>query len=1440
MSNLYQNFPQYEEFIQSIHKYIDASNYVAYSLIENEQLYHIVDTFLNTPNVSFIFVKSVITYMRSNINYKKYFNWITHSNVNRRLFSIAYVDFQISLPFSPFLFKLGVISVRDYIKIVIDIGLPDITHHIKQLCVITRETYDKIWLLVCDMYFEILEMNLQNSNVQQEILEDKKKQFKTLVYDMTVSVLKSSIASSSPFESDSFLKFQIHKEVMECIIKLTKLENFKEEFPDLVLVMAFVYKAVEDGHYTPVLIDIIPIILYHGGYYLTVFKILKENSTPDHLRFKVVELVNSLLVPTGDQIGNPETLLRLLICIKDDIYLYFKDEKKLEQALNIVFKWALPSINNSLVMDQCMTLFYQFEDIWKQVLDPNFSEELKECLTKRLDVKRYIESPSQSIVPLVEIGQLELNFSHLINHVFTTPHQYHYSRFEILNFILQKRINDPMFPLIVEYLKENIYNLYIDIGLKLPTIEILIKLGTETQSPQLQIYALKCVFTQISSTLDTNSIKICDQLSFLEMICNQYSQVLLDEQINELFESILNVKFFHACMIFEKHELVKKLFDLLFKGGPLTSGILLAAGENLKETAKINQSSEDPQFIRKYFTFILKLAQNSATIFIILQIIESRDVYVSIANCQALGTCKEIKVQLKPLVDLVQLFPRIFENICFDLIYLVSSSNILMSIGSCNRLQFILSTIPLSSHRYTSAISVLQSNITTKISKSNLYFNFVSNNYSRLVLEMILLVYSDQLDFQNWIQHILTYPKISYEMVTLYPDLLKDTKKYNLLMKCLEIPRFYNTREYLYSMNFLPIMEISSSGNGINQLPDILLLKTLKFLVFEKYQPMSFKCSLARVSKKFFGVVKKLIKQGFERTDTLSTEWYLDQGFYVNRHSRIPDISSPWCLIHNLRLVTARVTGDLEYLGIDIKYLENLHIQGMGSDIISALNLIDYASGSVIKRLAITLYSLDESLVRVVNQLNHLEYLQLSVENDLPEVTNPLPKLFTESILNRLQTLEVIVDNYSSIEMVDSIVLPIRPDINLRYTMTKSLYLPKPDNRVLSLIYNSGKLSYDYNEGIPKITKLPDTLDYFSGVTKMTLTSDLFHYFTSSTLPNLKKLTFVLNEFNFINQFKNLYLKSFPSLVELKFIINGVIQGIPPKIINPNISLSDIRPPTKRKVLPEKYLLKYVTNDFNFDFTVYNNYNNFSNIKKLFREELLHSNYNNNNSNSQPYLISNNNTPPNLVGGQLNQQLGYQLNLATNFGYTTEYMLEPNMSGPENIYPAQDILNYNNFKLFREELLHNNNRNSQAYLNSNYNTPLNMVGGQLGYQPLTLNQQPNSSSQILYSGQDILNFNNNNLYTQIINSHNIDNDNMKSSKKFNLKDLEYNSPQYLLVFLDLIHQCSNVKILKFQSKTMTFIHLLLPIINNDNIIISPESSKAIWYASNDYQTFYRI
>ncbi|KYR00441.1 WD40-like domain-containing protein [Tieghemostelium lacteum] len=79
----------------------------------------------------------------------------------------------------------------------------------------------------------------------------------------------------------------------------------------------------------------------------------------------------------------------------------------------------------------------------------------------------------------------------------------------------------------------------------------------------------------------------------------------------------------------------------------------------------------------------------------------------------------------------------------------------------------------------------------------------------------------------------------------------------------------------------------------------------------------------------------------------------------------------------------------------------------------------------------------------------------------------------------------------------------------------------------------------------------------------------------------------------------------------------------------------------------------------------------------------------------------------------------------------------------------------------------------------------------------------------------------------------------------NTQLINTNSITFLPTILSNIHRNSNVKRLKLHCYNMTFIHMLLPLADSNNIIYTPvtedqPTQKPIWYVSNDYQTLYRI
>ncbi|KYR00443.1 hypothetical protein DLAC_02437 [Tieghemostelium lacteum] len=1390
----------------------DLTTNISRDINNPDKVYELLDNFFNSSKGTIIdiFILRKLNY-DFNLQFilSRIFKWVTSKDVNRRVFAVTLVEKQITLGSYTYIFDLGIITKKEFIKMLItDPLIYQVSdENILNMGVFSRETMDKIWVLVCEIYFEFVEENKKNKNRETVDL------VRSLVYRITESLIQlhlfDMLAKSKRVKG--YNRILVTKKLMENMVKMITTDPFEKEFPDMEMVMGYLYTLMERGNYTPELLDIIPSVLFNGEYYHKVFGMLKLRSTPDHLRFKVVELLNKLMVSNDDL-----ALLRLLTCIKDDVNQYFKDEKQLGQALKSVFKLVTttPQKISERDMKNAMQLYNLFQNLWNQVLDSNLVRELNQLYNSALAVKENLQNPTHFIIPLLEIGQLELNFSHLINQIFK-QNQYASSKFEILNFILQKRFNDPMFPLIIEYLKENIHQMNIVVRFEFPTLEYLLRLGKETGNRNLSIYAFKCLISQNTSLID--------KLSQFEVVFNHYPQLFTDIQVNEVLERNMTYEFFQASIIFEKYEMVIKLFEVLIKSGPSATGAIFTARNVIEKLiCKPNHESvKDTQYLGKWFTFILKLAQNPGTFFLVASLLKTEMFIPLLSTNSFLRDRKDITTQLKSLETLVQLFPGLFEKMCFELI-----PNLSKSLDS-NQIKLVLTTIPQSSKNTLDAFGNV---------KLFIYSNFLLNlgpvGYKvpeKLgeAIRILHLAFKDQFDFQNWIQFYLFKPKRLLELLTLQPQLLNNPNNYRILMNSLDNPKFNISRQYLLSNNFQPLVNSIVTSKSFMYLPDTIFTQILRYIIFDKSKSMRYKVSLATVSKKFFYIVKKTIQQGFENTSTLSENWFINRGFKVY-HQTGWDIKSPWCLLETVRLVSVMNHSDLNYFGHDISAVENLVLD---YQTLLSLNLHERdLSKSKIKRVKLKvpseiLYGI--SLIQVIHKLPLLQSLEIE---DIFNLSGFYGNLLTPEFTRRLKTLKLKVTKH--LADVDTLIKPIRSDLNIEYHfISGNIY--NSDSRI-SKYTNLTKTESNFGT-----TPFSTTIDKLTSVSSLQLQEEHAKTLFGDKrriieLPLLKKLKIACKNQESDLTFILDTLHAFKSLKELVFNHPGIVQRSRPtsESFLPR-SMYTYKTTTVTQPSQPVNLLEFksVSDEYTFNFKTWEpSKYGFTKINKV-----------------QLKLPNNSDTSQNQVK-KISKITSNTISSSTSIGMYQPSINSTGYSGIGAYNPkTEEIddspnLNFattsNNFtSSFMPVIGGSIINNSNSFISSNNGS------GNSGniFEPIDPYNTDIDIDVVPYrvpsSGYQVRNPR---IYYGSNNSTN-NNYNQTTPTTSTLTTAKTSQDDYFTLLLEKIHQNSSVKCLKFQSEFITFIHIFESKMNNDNIIYTKSPvPKALWYVSNDYQTLYRI
>ncbi|KYR00522.1 hypothetical protein DLAC_02533 [Tieghemostelium lacteum] len=1108
----------------------------------------------------------------------RYFKWIHDPNILKMLFAISTIDRVADHSTnSPYIFESGIITLEEFLKkILLDKDLlPFLGGFLLELGEFNRTTANKIWCLVCRIYFD----NLHNKTLQSYVYQT--------TWDRITMKLKdfepvSQTKDTFQLKPNTFSKFEADTETLDTLVRLMSLENYQKEFPNNSKLMSYISNILKQNQYSPSLLNLIPLVMFSTEHCVGVFRLLREKSNPDHFKFKVAELIESLLrqIP-GDQ-GHPKEfrLLKLLKELKNDALLFFKDGKLLGSALSVVLDWIIQlKFSNYQCVCDCINLLEYHSTLWFSIVTPQQIQMLREQLDINLLEKSKLENPTQYISPLIEFGQLDIDMQYLIHNVLLSP-KYENGKFSILNYILQKKMNHPDIPMLIEYLKETLPNRMNDnIQLQHKTIEILYEISQKYSHTGLLYFTVSNLIWNIEVSLSTKE-STTEYLSLLENIFLKFSKEIMSNTtcVERLKHCLKSDQFLVECMISEKYNLVVVILESLIQTGT-SKDTLYSLSLSLVKCSKAEylNTQKSPHYLGKLLSLWKTLVENPQTIFLGMQVLSINN-FSTIMSSEILRNCDNLETQLKPLEYLSSQFPTLFEGISYFLLTELdnfTTNNTLGDNNLENQVSFILKVLP-SSYKEN---GILNLQLITRKQFEKVFGNIFLGKDLESYLSNLLKVSGDIFDFSIMI-HYLSSPKAAYKLFCKYPKILDDPTHLKIVLKALELPKYHETRKYLLSQSFLPlenslktIMDQNQQQQLITRLPDILISKILNYLIIQPYQNIKFKISLATISRKFFDIVKKLMTLGFESKRTYQNWFYKREFIVKNPINR----ESPWCLLQNLRLTVPVLISDFDK--IDHSNFSNLYHLSIDSKTYEQLNLRDKIhSLTTVKHVVLRIFNLDQLAdPNIFQQVPNIETLEISLRTQSDaRIMVHLGIVFTKELLDKLKKLifHITRSTINLIPQLDQLIQPLRSDLKTIIFLYSTTYT-EIDARIKSVEYDSflGPNHEEFKNirnliGLKKLV-IPDSYAIHFKPSEKTETFDL---------PSLKKIS-ISTDFGYLKNLFDCDFWNLPSLKVLQVSIGAKAgQGLfkPHKNIPLHLPLSFTPNPPIPNVQPKK------SDDFEF------------------------------------------------------------------------------------------------------------------------------------------------------------------------------------------------------------------------------------------------------------------
>ncbi|KYR00440.1 SNF2-related domain-containing protein [Tieghemostelium lacteum] len=1387
---------------------------VLQSNVDSYKIYDALDTLTESiliekePDFKYYqkFFKNIIKSTISKLNFKKHFKWILHENRFKKLFAMTLVDSNPNSIAPPFIFDFGVVTLREYIRMLLldpmDMSVDILIFNLNSY---TRMKVNKLWIETVNVYLEMDTGNTKDYQlVTERLFHFTKNTFTNYMKDEFSLNPRTTFNRNSIFKPDG--------ETLETLVKIIGNRNFDNEFKQL-LSHFIIYSIEKCNISSPKLLDLIPTVLFSYPNSIEIFELLKGKFSLEILKSKVVELIDRINATPlkGSNEYYSQQLLNLLDSVKDNVFGYFKDEEQLGRSLSHLTDWfIMDKFKHETMLNQFADIVKTFQSLWYKTITPQQQDKIEEHLNTIINSHKVITC--KTITQVMEIGNLNIDLEILVDKALSQMQSIE-SKSRLINYILQNRVKYVNMAIFFEYLKENIKECKIPfVNYDIETMDILISINTDLYLPHITIN----LFHQINDNLKREySNELKDFLVYFEKLQNQYPKILLDKTVINALGGVLGGNFYYSCMHFELYDLVVQLFAELFKN-PYAKSTAILASRSLKSVFDLQSlnrdTTSDPYFLKKFFTFMLKTLQNQTTFFLVASEINV-NLFIHLYSTMSVDVVN-VENQMKPLVEIVNLIPDIFESIANGVMTHISGNNSTFSFSgpSDSQLHLTNTLIPENSAQSHLLKDRFKSINLIEFDRliSNAWLPTGEKSVFNCQLRHLVNSYNDQLDIPNYIQIIVKDPQLTEELLKNYPKLFSNPLNKRLLIMILDHPQYFHARQYLYSsphfQSLLPTSEsmdttvTTSKVYSLSQIPDILVSKILKMLIYEKLVPLKYKILLATPSKKFFEIVKKIFQQAFEKrksSNPLSAIWWNKSGFYIYKTI---NRSSPWCLLQNVRLVSPKSHDFNQFNTKDFSHLENIVLDAniMDTLCVSDENVSTVFSNVRHVTVRLSLLPFDPLLIQSLKSMPNLENLHITIlMDDVPAVTANLNAILIDDILNRLKTLRIQMNGPIHFTTINQILIgkaASNTSLKVQFDLPTAYGMPSTDERVISLKCLTTQSYSTFQE--PKNSEVSkDDLEKLVGLKKLVIDEHHYALFTDYRiqLPKLKKLSISLGKYESLFKLVNMNFQSLQSLKEL------VIQFRNPQLSGPE---------------PE----------------IYETYRNFK-MPSTFKECLTNSKvripkhgdttaqpskvdysiYKSPSKSGNGFSFGSSDVPFTFNGSQFSN---------SNSKPPTVYSLDsPVPNQPESTKPTS------NHQITTTSTFTFGNTNSNNNSTFSFNNPPT--------QTFTFSDNHHSFSFDAPAGTQL---NSNFSFNQV------------DSKIQNLKYDEPHSPKsqdFILVVLNRIYENSNIKKLKFYSINTTCIHLLLPFMNNENIIHSPVTKeqptpKPIWYVSNDYQSLYRI